>query len=210
MKIKLAAIVLSGMFLTSSVSFAEGSNPKFYLGAEAQANSHKNVKEIRTSAGNVLRSAENKKSLFNKSSAGASALVGTRLHENIGVEVGMTGLSGNKLSIANSTNHSLKARSRNLHTDVLGYLPMSDEMDLIGSVGVGKLTTKVSGQLGNTALSASDNVSMKSSKAGLRLGAGAQYKISDNMSARFMVRHQQGNSFVKSVNSAGLGLFYQF
>ena len=101
-----------------------------------------------------------------------------------------------------------------MYADVLGYLPVCEDIDLIGSLGMGRLSTKVKGKSVQSdpagVVLATTNPSLKSSKTGLRLGLGAQYKVTPNVGARFMVRHQKGNQFVKSVNSAGLGLFYQF
>lgn len=216
MKMKLVAIALSGAFLASSAASALDFDPKFYIGGEVQANRQTGVKQIKTPAGNPLTATDKKKSLFGKSGSGASAIVGTKLNENIGVEIGFTGLTGNKISIANTatnafkTNNALKTKSHNLYADVLGYVPVTNEVDLIGSVGVGRLRTKMCGKLVTATGKALETVSMKSSKTGVRVGAGAQYKLSENLNARFMVRHQKGNKFVKSVNSAGLGLFYQF
>lgn len=205
MKMKLVVLALSGVVLASGIARAEDCDPTFYLGGELQGNQYnKGAKKITTPKGVTITATKKNESLFGKNGTGVSAIAGTRLHENFGAEVGITGLTGKKVHITNAAKSSLKTRSHNLHADVLGYVPVSKEVDLIGSVGVGHLTTKVSGNVSQ------EKVSMKSSKAGLRVGLGAQYKLCDNINARFMVRHQKGNKFVKSVNSAGLGLFYQF
>lgn len=203
MKMKLVVLALSGVVLASGIARAEDCDPTFYIGGEVQANQYeKGVKKITTPRGTTI-TATNNNALTGKGGAGVSAIAGTRLHENFGAEVGVTGLSGSHVKF-NTPSNKLKTKSHNLHADVLGYVPVSKEVDLIGSVGVGHLTTKISGNV------LREKISMKSSKAGLRVGLGAQYKLCDNLNARFMVRHQKGNKFVKSVNSAGLGLFYQF
>lgn len=214
MNMKLAGIALSGAMLVSGASFGMDFDPKFYVGAEAQANKYKGAKEVKTQ-GLTVKSADNK-SLFGKSGSGASAFVGSQFSEYAGVELGYTALSGTKLSdkTPGFEKSSFKTKSRNMYADVLGYLPVCEDIDLIGSLGMGRLSTKAKGKSVESDRAGvvvdTTNVSLKSSKTGLRLGLGAQYKVTPNVGARFMVRHQKGNQFVKSVNSAGLGLFYQF
>ena len=215
MNMKLAGIALSGAMLVSGASFGMDFDPKFYLGAEAQANKYKGAKEVKTETGlGTIKNPDNK-SLFGKSGAGASAFVGSQFSEYAGVELGYTVLSGTKMSIKTPgfEKSSFKTKSRNMYADVLGYVPVCEDIDLIGSLGMGRLSTKMNAKaVGPNAAGVVEttNASLKSSKTGLRLGLGAQYKVTPNVGARFMVRHQKGNQFVKSVNSAGLGLFYQF
>ena len=214
MNMKLAGIALSGAMLVSGASFGMDFDPKFYLGAEAQANKYKGAKEVKMGTGLTIKNLDNK-SLFGKSGSGASAFVGSQFSEYAGVELGYTVLSGTKISLKTPgfEKSSFKTKSRNMYADVLGYVPVCEDIDLIGSVGIGRLSTKVNVKaVGPNAAGVVEttNASLKSSKTGLRLGLGAQYKVTPNVGARFMVRHQKGNQFVKSVNSAGLGLFYQF
>ncbi len=208
---KLASIALSGVMLVSGASFGMDFDPKLYLGAEVQQNKYKGAKELKTPTGRVLNNPNNK-SLFGKSGVGTSAFLGSQLSEYAGVELGYTVLSGAKMSLktAGFQNSSLKTKHRNVYADVLGYMPVCDDLDLIGSLGMGRLATTVKGKVVGPTAVTTETVSLKSSKTGLRLGLGAQYKITPNIGTRFMVRHQKGNQFVKSVNSAGLGLFYQF
>ncbi|HXH54300.1 MAG TPA: outer membrane beta-barrel protein [Gammaproteobacteria bacterium] len=214
MNMKLAGIALSGAMLLSGASFGMDFDPKFYLGAEVQANRYKGAKEVKTTQFGTFEKVNNKP-LFGKSGSGVSAFLGSQFIEYAGIELGYTALSGGKLSIKDPgfQNSSLKTKSRNMYADVLGYVPVCEDMDLIGSLGIGRLSSTVKGKIigpNNARVVATENVSLKSSKTGLRLGLGAQYKVTPNVGARFMVRHQKGNKFVKSVNSAGLGLFYQF
>ena len=214
MNMNLACIALSGAMLVSGASFGLDFDPKFYLGAEVQANRYKGAKEFKTTQFGKFTMVDNKP-LFGKSGSGASAFFGSQFTEYAGVELGYTALSGGKFSIktAGFQNSSLKTKSRNMYADVLGYVPVCEDIDLIGSLGMGRLSSTVKGKIvgpNDANVVTTENVSQKSSKTGLRLGLGAQYKVTPNVGARFMVRHQKGNQFVKSVNSAGLGLFYQF
>lgn len=219
MKNKLAILALSGTMLLSGAAVAVDCDPSFYIGVEGQANKYKGVKKMTDKNGLNLERLD-KKPFFGKNGAGVSLVAGSRLNENLGVELGATGLSRVKYYTRTNNNSSVKvsnlrAKSHNLYADAMGYLPVSEQIDLIGSVGAGRLTSKVNGSWKTNApvtakALTSDKVSLKSSKVGARVGAGIGYKIDKNLSARLMVRHQKGNKFIKNVTSAGLGLLYQF
>lgn len=198
---KLASIALSGAMLVSGASFGMDFDPKFYAGAEAQYNKLKGGTGLQNAAGQSL--------LRKKNSPGADLFLGTRITENFGAEVGCSFLkrSHNNLTGGQVVN----VKMNNPHVDAIGYLPVADNVELIGSVGVGRLSTKVENKVNGVVRSlTADDKSLTKTKTGIRLGLGAQYKFSENVGARFMVRHQKGNKVIKNVNSAGLGLFYQF
>ena len=214
MKMKLTSIFMLAGLLSSGAVLGQGVEPSFYTGVEAQYNHYQGAKQL-TTPQNVQLNATNNKTLFGKSGAGLGVFAGSRITENLGFELGYTGLMGAKFKLDNPAfkTSSLKTKSHNLYADVLGFIPMSSEVDVIASVGAGRLSTKFTGDIQQViagALSAKQNLSMKSRKTGLRLGLGAQYKFNENVGMRFMARHQKGNQFVKKVSSAGLSLFYQF
>lgn len=217
MKIKLASIALSGVMLLSSAVSAAGLDfdPKLYVGGEIQADKYKGSKEIQSGKTTVTSN----KGLFSKTVPAASLIVGSQLNEYCAVEAGATVASSIKGKLVNKdTTHaftdasSAKLKSRNIHADLLGMVPVSDQFQLIGSVGLGRLSSKVKGytQEKQPANSPRNDFTSKSSKAGVRVGAGVGLKLDDNVSARLMVRHQKGNKHIKNINSAGVGLFYQF
>ncbi len=214
MKMKLTTIFLLGSMLSSGVALGLDFDPKLYMGIDAQYNRYTGTKQI-TTPQNVQLTSVGNKSLFGKSGSGLGVFAGSRLTENLGLELGYTVLTGAKLLITNPgfQTSSLKSKNHNWYMDALGFIPVSSEIDIIGAVGIGRLSTKLSGSIQQRVtgvLRASQSLSMRSQKTGLRLGLGAQYKFDENIGARLMVRHQKGNQFVKKVNSAGLGLFYQF
>lgn len=211
---KLTSIFLLGSILSSSAALGLDFEPNFYVGVEAQYNHYKSVKQV-TTPQNVQLNVVNNKPLFGKSGSGLGVFAGSRFTENLGLELGYTALTGAKFKLDNPAfqTSSLKTKSHNLHVDALGFIPMSSEVDIIAAVGLGRLSTKFSGDIQQVVagvLGAKQNLSMKSRKTGLRLGLGAQYKFNENVGIRFMARHQKGNQFVKKVNSAGVSLFYQF
>lgn len=209
---KLATIALSGTMLVSGLAVAEGLefDPKVYLGAEVSGNRYNTSKNVKLNDGTTISRTDNK-SLFGKNGAGISGFIGTRLNQYAGLEAGYTALSSLKATYNNNglvTNSS--ATANNAYVDAMGYLPIADQIDAIGSLGVGFLSTKVSGNYNVTGTNITRPFSQKSTKAGVRVGAGLAYKFDECLSARFMVRYQQGNKHIKSIASAGLGIAYQF
>lgn len=204
MKMKLIAIALSGIVLSGAA--AADFDPKFYVGGEAQYNKAKTNKSNK----DIDLKDEKGKSILKENTPGAGVFVGSRLHENFGVEAGYSHLKNAKKTFADKSSNTNKMN--NVYADALGYLPVSCDVDLIGSVGVGRLSTKLSSKDENGVNSPLTSEGKKASKAkaGVRVGLGAQYMFCDNVGARVMLRHQKGNKVVKNVNSANLGLFYQF
>lgn len=208
MKKKLLTMVLSGTMLASGLVAAEGLefDPKVYLGAEVSGNSYNGVKtlKINNSNGSYEATRTDNKPFFGRSGAGISGFIGARLNQCFGLEAGYGALTTPKFVGG-------KTSATNGYVDALGFMPIADQVELIGSVGVGVLSTKVSGNVpvvnqGNR----NQYISQSSSKAGVRLGAGLAYKFDECLGARLMVRYQQGNKHIKSITSAGVGLFYQF
>lgn len=215
MKIKLVALVLSGVML-SSIAFADTDlDPTFYVGGELHANKFTGTKKITAIGGGTIQRKDGK-SLFKKSATSGSVLVGSRLNNYAGVEAGYSFMSGPKFRTDNILNGGIittlpgkfKTKNHNVHFDVLGFVPVADQIDLIGSLGAGRLSTKITQNLQSAGVN--QTRVEKSSKAGLRAGMGVGYKFDDNLSARLMVRHQKGNKLVKNFTQAGLGLLYNF
>ena len=203
MKMNLIAVAISGAMLISGAASGLDLDPKFYAGVEAQYNKLK-------PGSDVALDANGKSILTKKKVPGAGLFLGTRLNEFFGVEAGYSFLKTSKNTLADKETVSVKMGTP--YIDAMGYVPVGCDVDVIGSVGLGRLHTKlqhkdVQGKV--LAVSDADKKSSKS-KAGIRLGLGAQYKFDTNFGARVMVRHQKGNKIIKNVNSVGAGLFYQF
>lgn len=91
---------------------------------------------------------------------------GAKLHENFGVEVYYQQSDAEK-------KHGNKSRFYSYGVDALGYLPVTQNIDLIGSVGIGQYEFKAGGN--------EDDL-------GYRVGVGAQYSFNNNWAARAMIR----------------------
>lgn len=66
-----------------------------------------------------------------------------------------------------------KSRFYSYGVDAIGYLPVAENVDLIGSLGIGQYEFKAGGS--------EDDI-------GYRVGVGAQYSFNDNWAARAMIR----------------------
>jgi len=203
MKMKLTAMCMSVAMLASSTAFGLDIDPKFYVGAEAQYNKLK--------ASNNSAFLQNGKSMITKDKLpGGSLQLGARLTENFGAELGYA-VFKNSVSNLATANSNIKTKLNNPYIDALGYLPVLNNVNLIGSLGFGRLSTKM--EIKNngvvTPLTQAQKDAAKS-KVGARFGVGAEYLLDANLGARAMVRYQKGNKAVKSVQSMSVGLFYQF
>ena len=139
------------------------------------------------------------------------------MNEYLGVEAGYAYLFGKFNKPTGLVSEKCpKTRHHNFYVDLLGYIPVSDCFDLIGSVGLGHLRSKVSGltvsfiDRSANVIAHTHNNDLKAQGSGVRVGAGVGYKVNENLSARLMVRYQHGNKLIKNVTSAGIGLVYQF
>jgi opacity protein-like surface antigen len=107
---------------------------------------------------------------------------------------------------------NLTLKQHNIYGDILGYMPVSNEIKLVGALGVGLLSSKYHDNDHISVLGANTTIDFKKTykKAGMRLGLGAQLAISENIGTRLMARYQKGNKVVKNMTSLALGLFYEF
>lgn len=219
MKKKLVTMALSGTMLASGLVSASGLeiDPKVYMGAEVSANRYTGTKKLDIGNNRSITNTGNK-SLFGNNGAGVSGFIGTRLNECFGLEAGYTLMSKPKLKLNNLVNlqdgTNVKSKMSNGYIDAMGFIPVTDQIEAIGSLGIGFLSTSISGnvkgKVGTTLAAVDQAFSQRSTKAGVRVGAGLAYKFDECLGARFMLRYQQGNKHIKSLGSAGLGLFYQF
>ncbi len=205
MKTKLAALALLPCLFASSIVLADIC-PRFYLGAEILGTKSKVANQYAD-----IRGLDDKP-FFKKKDGGLAPIVGVNFNECFGLELGAVFLSEQEQSATFTYNgrrfvdFKVKTKTRNTYLDALGYLPVCEDIDLIGALGAGRLTTTVK------ASEAVSNVagSYRTTKTGIRAGIGGRYKFTDCFNARLMFRYQKGNKIFKTMNSVGLGLFYEF
>ena len=70
--------------------------------------------------------------------------------------------------------------------DIIGYLPVIPQLDLIGSLGVGYYKVEVKDLVGNEKIIDKDKIAF-------RIGGGLQYNFNDHIAARVMARYNDTN-----------------
>ena len=135
--------------------------------------------------------------LYADSYHAAVPLVGVRIGEHFGIEVGYFHSTEESQSLVGTdflagTNGTSETDIRGWHIDANGYVPLADRLEAIGSVGVGhyKAESTVTGTIvaGGFTLG-SGTVSDSDSDTALRIGGGLQYAITDNINLRGMARY---------------------
>jgi len=227
-------VVAAGVF-GLMVAGSAGANVdclKFYAGAGVDYNNYGRgdvVKDFKTHKTNGMGL--------------AVPVLGMKFHENFGVEIGYSfnkkfkfqeDKKANANAVGLNTNFDVKVK--NAYIDLMGFMPLSEQFDLIGGIGLGHLRTKFS----NKSVSASVpgtigtvRVATKS-KTSWRVKLGAQYNVNNNFGIRALATYQHagnkmdinrsmtdaagGNianinnsgSFVKNMKSLGLAAIYTF
>lgn len=144
----------------------------------------------------------NADSILSDSLSGGDVHIGARIHKYLGFEGSYFDTASSSKNVG-ALNTSVKLEGYTL--DAMGYLPVADKVELIGTAGVSRLkaTLSLSGLLAGTG-------SEWETKG--RIGGGAQYWITDNLNIRGLVRYQ-GADFRGIVNNAvisSLGINWQF
>lgn len=143
--------------------------------------------------------------VFSNNLNGGDIHIGARIHKYAGFEVSYFDTASSSESNVRGTGLSTKAKLDGGSLDIMGYLPLgeSQKFELIGTVGI--TTTKTTGDIsnGNTA----GNTETKG-----RIGAGAQYWLTDNLNARALIRYQDAdvNSQIDNFVVTTVGLNWQF
>lgn len=134
---------------------------------------------------------------------GVNMHVGARVHRYLGFEAGyLLTDNGTKKNVL-GTGINTKTRLYGYNIDAMGYFPLSGWFELIGTVGISRLTQK----FGATGFRAEKDTETKG-----RIGAGMQYWLTNNASIRAIVRYQ-GMNFDNSADGAviaDLGFNYMF
>ncbi len=196
-KITTAAAIIA-LATTGVVNARSYDKVSFNLGGELSINKPSLNKSLNQDVAKAL----------DKNKAGANIFAGVRFNQYFGAELGYGFIAKTKGNVKESdgTNVSVTNKATNIYVDAIGYLPVATKVDLIGAVGVGRFSNK--------GTSSADGVTQsgKTNKVGPRVGVGAQYNFTDNVSARAMVRYQKAGSknFQKANTSLAVGAAYTF
>ena len=142
---------------------------------------------------------------ISKNEPGVNIFVGARFNEYLGAEVGFGLIQNASANVQNGEVASNKIN--NYYIDLLGFLNIALQVDLVGDLGIGWLQSKAN--VTNTSfVNLSD---LTKTKLGIRAGGGLQYYFAPSWATRAMVRYQQGNqNFLKSNVSFSFGILYTF
>jgi opacity protein-like surface antigen len=179
---------------------------RFNLGGEISLLNKTSYSNANTADLNKFKAAPtDSKLVIRKNKPGVNVFVGARFNENLGAEIGF-GFIG-KVKGTAIGNRQATNKVSNIYADILGYVPVASKVDLIGSIGLGRLKSKPD----VTGATFINKDVLTKTKVGVRVGAGAQYNIDNNWAARAMVRYQKGNkNFLKSNTSVSVGAVYTF
>lgn len=175
-------------------------NARLYVGAGLGYNKYNLSNDYK----NRIENAPNNGSVRKKAGNVLLPVVGIKFQENYGVELGY--VFHNKLEFdARQTTHNLHLR--NFFVDVMGYMPVKSQIDLVGGVGIGSINIKE-----KSSVNAIGNGS-KYTKFGLRAKIGAQYAFDNNWNVRALVGYQKvgnqdGKQSIKSIQSGSVDFTY--
>lgn len=179
---------------------------RYYLGAELSLFNKTAYSSANNAGLNAFRaSPSDSKLAIQKNMPGVNLLAGVRFNVNLGMEIGYGWIQKVTSNVAAGNQATNKVK--NAYIDLLGYLPVASQVDLLGEVGVGQLMSSAT----VTGVAVDNLDDMIKSKYGFRVGAGAEFNIDDNWSARGLLRYQKGNkSFLTSLTSFSIGMTYLF
>lgn len=204
-KLRVALVV---WLVTASglASAARFDDTRFYIGGEASVYNKTSYNKGNTPDLNNFKTSNAASELvITQNKPGINIFVGGRFNEYIGGELGF-GLIATVRGTA-QLNREATNKINNIFLDMLAYMPVATNADLIGSIGVGAIQSHSNVQ----GATFQDKSALDKAKTGYRLGGGAQYYMTNNWSTRVMVRYQQGSqTFLRSNISISLGLIYIF
>jgi opacity protein-like surface antigen len=140
-----------------------------------------------------------------KNEPGVNIFVGARFNQYFGGEIGFGLIQNASANVQNGGVASNKIN--NYYIDLLGFLNIASQVDLVGDLGVGWLQSKA-----NVTNATFVNLSnLTQTKLGIRAGGGLQYYFAPAWATRAMIRYQDGNkNFLKSNVSFSIGILYTF
>lgn len=135
---------------------------------------------------------------------GANIHVGARVHKHLGFELGYLWTdSADKTLPGGSTSVEFSGFT----LDAMGYAPLTDKVELIGTVGVAHLKGEATGTVTGVGTASADETETMP-----RIGVGAQVWLTENINARGLVRYQAADfdGTLKDMVMASAGLNFQF
>ncbi len=216
-----------GLSIAANTATASFGDVKFYAGAGLDYNTYR-----------ISQAAKEQFNVSNKANGMGLAVpvIGLKFHENFGLEMGYSfnkkfKFEGQSTSGVNQRKDTTNFKVKNMYVDLMGFMPLIDSFDLIGGIGLGRLTTK------------SDNIDVTigankgtlpltvKNKTSWRVKLGTQYNCTANLAFRALATYQNAGSkyqvgagnigalaytagqekkLVKNMKSIGLSAIYTF
>ena len=163
----------------------------------------------------------------------AIPVLGVKFHENFGLEAGYSfnkkfkfEHSRNDAGNVNKLVDTFNVKTKNVYLDLIGFMPIAEQFDLIGGIGLGRLMGKSNDIQRSTTPVAGGATTTKTvaakvkNKTSWRVKLGAQYNVTNNFGVRALATYQNvGSKFeyegkssklVKNMKSIGLAAIYTF
>lgn len=128
-------------------------------------------------------------------------ILGIKFHENFGLEAGYSFNKKITSTLKAAPNTKAKVKVRNMYLDLVGFMPVADQFDLLGGLGLGRLSTK-------------NDAGKSDKKVSWRAKVGAQYNVVTNLALRAVFSYQKADKAkignLKNVKNIGLYGVYTF
>ncbi len=139
--------------------------------------------------------------------------LGAKLNKNFGLEVfyQQSGEEDKKHATASilGANAEISTEFKAYGVDVIGYLPLTDKLEGLGSVGFAKYDFEAEYNLIGVAKEKQDE-----DNVGIRLGLGLQYNLTDNVAVNGMARYvkidDSDSDVVEDITEFSIGARYSF
>ena len=183
---KIKSLVVASALVFSGVSVAEMCDVTPFVGLGYQYGS--------------MKAKNDWAKVANKKQDGALAFVGAKFHENFGAELGWEQSSSkNRQTTAvgtfdgvatNNGTQKVKTKVSGGYVDLQGYLPVVDNFEVLGSLGMGSVVAKINSTVDVLSSVAHKNKLNQKSKRSLvgRVGVGAKYMFTDMFGVRVMAK----------------------
>lgn len=146
-----------------------------------------------------------------------SFVVGAKFNKYIGVEAFYQKSEENeKKTIWDAGNAEVieedKLSYTSMGVDVIGYMPVNQEFELLASLGLGQYDFESSYEDSIIGYGSVGGEKKDFDSLGIRLGIGAQYNFNEHFALRAMARYIKMNDdeYIKSLTEFSLGLRYMF
>jgi len=160
------------------------------------------------------------KPIFPNTYPGASFYVGTKFHQYFGLELGYDWSVKQKKewnlpagssffgSTAQGTSGTTKIERNGAYLDLVGFLPVADCLEIMGSTGLGWVQTKIESNFSTTTTPESGALASVAGKGRMvfRVGIGALYMITDVVGVRAKMGFE-GTSALKLVGNQAFSTY---